>query len=186
VEASLMRGKGQLTLTGQLGEVMRESAQAALSYTRTRADKLQLEPDFYEKLDIHLHVPAGATPKDGPSAGITMATALVSALTQIPVRRDVAMTGEITLRGKVLPIGGLKEKSIAAVRARIKKVLVPEANRKDLVEIPKYVKRKLKFVVVSNMDEVLKEALARSPFEAASKIKPPKKRLPSATPAPLA
>jgi ATP-dependent Lon protease len=185
VEASLMRGKGQLTLTGQLGEVMRESAQAALSYTRTRADKLSLEADFYEKLDIHLHVPAGATPKDGPSAGITMATALVSALTQIPVRRDVAMTGEITLRGKVLPIGGLKEKSIAAVRARIKKVLIPEANKKDLVDIPKYVKRKLKFVPVDNMDQVLHEALARSPFDTTAKVKPPKKRLPSAAPAPL-
>jgi|UniRef100_A0A7C3WNW5 ATP-dependent Lon protease len=164
VEATLMRGKGQLTLTGQLGEVMRESAQAALSYARSRADKLNLAPDFYEKLDIHLHVPAGATPKDGPSAGITMATALISALTQIPVRRDVAMTGEITLRGKVLPVGGLKEKAIAAARARIQKVIIPEANKKDLEEIPKNIKRKLKFVPVTSMDEVLKEALVHSPF----------------------
>jgi ATP-dependent Lon protease len=177
VEASLMRGKGQLTLTGQLGEVMRESAHAALSYARSRAEKLKLEPEFYEKLDIHLHVPAGATPKDGPSAGITMATALISALTQIPVRRDVAMTGEITLRGKVLPIGGLKEKSIAAVRARMKKVIIPEGNKKDLGEIPKYVKRKLKFVPVGSMDEVLTEALVKPPFGGTATRKVAKKRL---------
>jgi len=177
VEASLMRGKGHLTLTGQLGDVMKESAQAALSYARSRAEVLQLAPDFYEKLDIHIHVPAGATPKDGPSAGVTMGTALISALTQIPVRRDVAMTGEITLRGKVLPIGGLKEKAIAALRARIKKVIIPEANQKDLVEIPKNVKRRLKFVPVSNMDEVLREALVRVPFLVAKKEKVSKKRL---------
>ncbi len=182
VEASLMRGKGQLTLTGQLGEVMRESAQAALSYARSRADKLKLEPDFYEKLDIHLHVPAGATPKDGPSAGITLATALISSLTQIPVRRDVAMTGEITLRGKVLPIGGLKEKAIAAVRARMKKVIIPEANKKDLVEIPKYVKRKLKFVPVTSMDQVLTEALLHPPFPGPPERKLSKKRLPVPSP----
>jgi ATP-dependent Lon protease len=177
VEASLMRGKGQLTLTGQLGDVMKESAQAALSYTRSRADLLKLAPDFYEKLDIHIHVPAGATPKDGPSAGVTLGTALISALTQIPVRRDVAMTGEITLRGKVLPIGGLKEKAIAALRARIKKVIIPEANLKDLVEIPKNIKRRLKFVPVTNMDEVLTEALVRVPFVAAKRTKVSKKRL---------
>jgi ATP-dependent Lon protease len=176
VEASLMRGKGQLTLTGQLGEVMRESGQAALSYARSRAERLNLAEDFYEKLDIHIHVPAGATPKEGPSAGVTMATALISALTQIPVRRDVAMTGEITLRGKVLPIGGLKEKAIAAMRARIKKVLIPEANKKDLVEIPKNIRRRLKFVPVTNMDEVLLEAMVRSPFKEAPKVKVPKRR----------
>jgi ATP-dependent Lon protease len=180
VEASLMRGKGQLTLTGQLGDVMKESAQAALSYARSRADLLNLAPDFYEKLDIHIHVPAGATPKDGPSAGVTMATALISALTRIPVRRDVAMTGEITLRGKVLPIGGLKEKAIAALRARIKKVIIPEANQKDLVEIPKNIKRRLKFVAVANMDEVLREALVKSPFGRPKREKIPKKRLPAA------
>ncbi|MGB8992877.1 MAG: endopeptidase La [Desulfobaccales bacterium] len=177
VEASLMKGKGQLTLTGQLGDVMKESGQAALSYARARADRLGLAPDFYEKLDIHIHVPAGATPKDGPSAGVTMATALVSALTQIPVRRDVAMTGEITLRGKVLPIGGLKEKAIAALRARVKKVIIPEANKKDLVEIPKNVKRRLKFVPVSDMDEVLTEALLRSPFKSVKKTGPSRERL---------
>ncbi len=173
VEASLMKGKGQLTLTGQLGDVMKESGQAALSYARARADRLNLAPDFYEKLDIHIHVPAGATPKDGPSAGVTMATALISALTQIPVRRDVAMTGEITLRGKVLPIGGLKEKAIAALRARVKKVIIPVANKKDLVEIPKNVKRRLKFVPVADMDEVLNEALMRSPFQGEQKDRDP-------------
>ena len=177
VEASLMKGKGQLTLTGQLGDVMKESGQAALSYARARADRLNLAPDFYEKLDIHIHVPAGATPKDGPSAGVTMATALVSALTQIPVRRDVAMTGEITLRGKVLPIGGLKEKAIAALRARVKKVIIPAANKKDLVEIPKNVKRRIKFVAVADMDEVLNEALMRSPFKESKKTGPPVGRL---------
>ncbi len=164
VEASLMKGKGQLLLTGQLGDVMKESGQAALSYARSRADLLQLPPDFYEKLDIHIHVPAGATPKDGPSAGVTMATALISALTKIPVRRDVAMTGEITLRGKVLPIGGLKEKAIAALRARVKKVIIPAANKKDLAEIPRNIKRRLKFVAVTDVDQVLGEAMVRSPF----------------------
>ena len=177
VEASLMRGKGQLTLTGQLGEVMRESGQAALSYARSRADSLRLSPDFYEKLDIHIHVPAGATPKDGPSAGVTMACALVSALTRIPVRREVAMTGEITLRVKVLPIGGLKEKAIAALMARMKKVIIPAANKKYLSEIPKNIKRRLKFVPVTHMDEVLQEALARSPFGETKKLKAPKRRL---------
>ncbi|MDP3182676.1 MAG: endopeptidase La [Desulfobaccales bacterium] len=177
VEASLMRGKGQLTLTGQLGEVMRESGQAALSYARSRADRLRLPPDFYEKLDIHIHVPSGATPKDGPSAGVTMACALISALTRIPVRRDVAMTGEITLRGKVLPIGGLKEKAIAALMAHMKKVVIPAANKKDLTEIPKNIKRRLKFVPITHMDEVLEEALVRSPFGETKKLKVPKRRL---------
>jgi ATP-dependent Lon protease len=177
VEASLMRGKGQLLLTGQLGEVMKESGQAALSYARSRAERLNLPPDFYEKLDIHIHVPAGATPKDGPSAGVTMATALISVLTQIPVRRDIAMTGEITLRGKVLPIGGLKEKAIAALRARVKKVIIPEANKKDLVEIPANVKRRLKFVPVADVDQVLAEALTRSPFQPEKKPRSGKGRI---------
>ncbi|MGB8991540.1 MAG: endopeptidase La, partial [Desulfobaccales bacterium] len=177
IEATLMKGKGQLLLTGQLGDVMKESGQAALSYARSRAELLNLPEDFYEKLDIHIHVPAGATPKDGPSAGVTMATALISALTKIPVRRDVAMTGEITLRGKVLPIGGLKEKAIAALRARVKKVIIPEANKKDLVEIPANVKRRLKFVPVSDVDQVLEEALTRSPFQARKKPRSGKGRV---------
>jgi ATP-dependent Lon protease len=185
VEASLMRGKGQLTLTGQLGDVMRESAQAALSYARARADRLGLESNFYETLDVHIHVPTGATPKDGPSAGITMATALISALTKVPVRKDVAMTGEITLRGKVLPVGGLKEKAIAALRGRMQKVIIPQANKKDLVEIPKYVKRKLKFVPVSNVDDVLQEALVRNPFKPRTGQKSSKGRLPARTTRPL-
>jgi ATP-dependent Lon protease len=159
VEASLSRGRGNLTLTGQLGDVMKESAQAAVSYARAHAKKLGIEEDFYQKLDIHIHVPAGAIPKDGPSAGITMATALISALTKRPVSRDVAMTGEITLRGRVLPIGGLKEKSLAAFRAGIKTILIPERNEKDLDEIPKPLRRKLNWVVAENMSDVLKVAL---------------------------
>ncbi len=186
VEASLMRGKGGLTLTGHLGEVMKESAQAALSYARARSERLGLEDDFYEKLDVHLHVPAGAIPKDGPSAGVTMATALISALTQVPVRKDVAMTGEVTLRGKVLPIGGLKEKALAALRAHMKKIIIPAANQKDLTEIPKNVKRKLKFTAVENMDEVLEEALTRSFLkEGQKKPSPASTRRPTRRPGPL-
>jgi len=159
VEASLSRGRGNLTLTGQLGDVMKESAQAAVSYARAHAKKLGIEEDFYQKLDIHIHVPAGAIPKDGPSAGITMATALISALTRRPVSRDVAMTGEITLRGRVLPIGGLKEKALAAFRAGIKTIVVPDRNEKDLEEVPKVLRRKLKWVIAKNMSDVLKVAL---------------------------
>jgi ATP-dependent Lon protease len=159
VEASLSKGRGNLTLTGQLGEVMKESAQAAVSYARAHAEKLGIEEDFYQKLDIHIHVPAGAIPKDGPSAGITMATALISALTQRLVSRDVAMTGEITLRGRVLPIGGLKEKSLAAFRAGITTIIIPDRNEKDLDEIPKPLRRKLHWVVAKNMSDVLKIAL---------------------------
>jgi ATP-dependent Lon protease len=159
VEASLSRGRGNLTLTGQLGEVMKESAQAAVSYARAHARKLGIEADFYQKLDIHIHVPAGAIPKDGPSAGITMATALISALTRRAVSRDVAMTGEITLRGRVLPIGGLKEKSLAAFRAGIKTIIIPDRNEKDLDEIPKPLRRKLRWVVAKNMSDVLHVAL---------------------------
>jgi ATP-dependent Lon protease len=159
VEASLSKGRGNLTLTGQLGDVMKESAQAAVSYARAHARKLGFEEDFYQKLDIHIHVPAGAIPKDGPSAGITMATALISALTKRAVSRDVAMTGEITLRGRVLPIGGLKEKSLAAFRAGIKTIVMPDRNRKDLDEIPKGLRRKLNWVIVNNMSDVLQVAL---------------------------
>ncbi|MBW1678832.1 MAG: endopeptidase La [Deltaproteobacteria bacterium] len=162
IEVSSLKGKGQLTLTGQLGDVMKESAQAALSYARSRAKTWGLSDNFYEKRDIHVHVPAGAIPKDGPSAGVTMATAIVSSLTKIPVRKDVAMTGEITLQGRVLPVGGLKEKSLAALRAKITTLIVPERNRKDLEEIPAYIRRKLNFVFAKNMDEILKVALVKS------------------------
>jgi ATP-dependent Lon protease len=159
VETTTMKGKGNLTLTGHLGDVMKESAQAALSYARSRSKELFLDPDFYEKLDIHIHVPAGAIPKDGPSAGVTMATSLISALTRIPVRKDVAMTGEITLRGRVLPIGGLKEKTLAALRAKIKNIIIPYQNQKDLDDIPNYIRRKVNYIFVKSMDEILKFAL---------------------------
>ncbi|GGA86064.1 endopeptidase La [Ornithinibacillus halotolerans] len=159
IEVSHYPGKGKLTLTGKLGEVMRESAQAAFSYIRSRAKELGIEEDFYEKYDIHIHVPEGATPKDGPSAGITMATALVSALSNRAVKKEVAMTGEITLRGRVLPIGGLKEKSLSAHRAGITTVLFPEDNKKDLDDIPESVRNDLTFIPVNHLDQVLKHAL---------------------------
>jgi len=158
-EAAIMPGKGNLVLTGKLGEVMQESAQAALSYVRTRAAQLRLPEKFYESVDIHIHVPEGAIPKDGPSAGIALATSIVSALTRKPVNRDIAMTGEITLRGRVLPIGGLKEKILAAHRGEVTKVLIPMENKKDIEEIPKRVIKKVELVLVGHMDEVLKEAL---------------------------
>jgi ATP-dependent Lon protease len=163
IEAAVVPGKGKLQHTGQLGEVMQESIQAAMSVVRSRADVLGLEPDFYQKNDVHLHMPEGATPKDGPSAGIGMCTALVSALTRIPVRSDVAMTGEITLRGEVLPIGGLKEKLLAAQRGGIAVVMIPEENRKDLVEIPDNIKGKLDIRPVRWIDEVLEIALTARP-----------------------
>jgi len=158
-EVSVMPGKGKLIITGKLGDVMQESAQAAMSYVRSRAEDLGLGRDFYSKLDIHIHLPEGAIPKDGPSAGITMATGIASALLKIPVRKDLAMTGEITLRGRVLPIGGLKEKLLAAHRGNIKKVLVPKENEKDLKEIPKKILKELKIALVEHMDEVLVQAL---------------------------
>ena len=161
VEATIMKGKGDLTLTGHLGEVMKESAHAALSYARSRSVEFGLNPRFFHEKDVHIHVPAGAIPKDGPSAGITMATALVSAATRVPVRRNLAMTGEITLRGRVLPIGGLKEKALAAARFHIKEILIPELNRKDLVDVPPYVKKKVRFLPVKNVDQVIELALQR-------------------------
>ncbi|HEY8172614.1 MAG TPA: endopeptidase La, partial [Dehalococcoidia bacterium] len=159
VEVTLMPGKGGLTLTGQLGEVMRESAQAALSYARSRAIDLAIPLEVFEKNDIHVHVPAGAVPKEGPSAGITIATAMISALTRRPISREVAMTGEITLRGRVLPVGGLKEKILAAHRAGIKTFVLPKRNEKDLNEVPAAVLRELRFVFAGDMSEVLRVAL---------------------------
>jgi len=159
-EVSVTPGRGKLIITGKLGDVMQESAQAAMSYVRARAKQLGLSQDFYERIDVHIHVPEGATPKDGPSAGITIATSLVSAVTRIPVRHDVAMTGEITLRGRVMPIGGLKEKALAAHRAGCKIVIIPGDNKKDIPDIPEAVRKKLRFVPVDTVDEVLRVALA--------------------------
>jgi ATP-dependent Lon protease len=164
-EVQVLDGKGKLTITGQLGDVMQESAQAALSYIRGKAMALGLTREFYRNVDLHLHVPEGAIPKDGPSAGITMATALASALAKIPVRRDIAMTGEITLRGKVLAIGGLKEKLLAALRAGIFEVILPRANEKDVAELPDNIKKSIKLHFVDQMDEVLTLAL-ESPLQA--------------------
>ncbi|TFB24951.1 endopeptidase La [Filobacillus milosensis] len=161
IEVSLAKGTGKLTLTGKLGDVMKESAQAAFSYIRSRTDELNIEPDFYEKFDVHIHVPEGATPKDGPSAGITMATALISALTGRPVNKEVGMTGEITLRGRVLPIGGLKEKSLSAHRAGLTKIIIPSENEKDLEDIPESIREGLTFIKVNHLDEVLEHALLK-------------------------
>jgi ATP-dependent Lon protease len=159
-EATLMPGRGHLTLTGKLGDVMQESAQAAMSWVRSKADEFGIPKEFNRKHDVHVHVPEGAIPKDGPSAGITLATALVSALTRTATRQDVAMTGEITLRGKVLPIGGVKEKVLAAHRAGVKNIVLPRDNEKDLADIPKNVLDTLNLYLVETMDEVLKIALA--------------------------
>ncbi len=163
IESTMVPGKGKMIHTGQLGEVMQESIHAATTVVRSRSGALGIDPEFYQKYDIHIHVPEGATPKDGPSAGVGMCTALVSALTDIPVRSDVAMTGEITLRGEVLPIGGLKEKLLAAHRGGISIVLIPEENRKDLAEIPKNVKDKLDIRPVRWIDQVLEVALTHQP-----------------------
>ena len=159
VEVVTMPGKGSLMVTGQLGDVMQESSRAALSYIRSRADELELSDDFPNNLDIHIHLPEGAIPKDGPSAGITMAIAMISALTRRPVRHDLAMTGEITLRGRVLPIGGLKEKALAAHRVGIRTVLIPAENMKDLADIPEKIRQAMTFIPVETMDDVIRHAL---------------------------
>jgi len=169
IEASLMKGKGKLTLTGKLGDVMQESAHAALSFVRSRAGDFGIDENFYRKYDFHIHIPEGAIPKDGPSAGITLTTALISLFTKIPARGDVAMTGEITLRGKVLPIGGLKEKVLAAHRFGIKTIIIPKDNEKDLADVPAEVQSELKFELVENVDDVLKVALVRQPVPAGGK-----------------
>ena len=162
IEATIMKGKGHLTLTGHLGDVMKESAHAALSYIRSKAKTLGINNDIFSKNDIHIHVPAGATPKDGPSAGITMATALASAFTSKPVNKSIAMTGEVTLRGRVLPIGGLKEKALAAKRMGINKIIIPKRNKKDIEDIPKYIKKDMEFIFAETMDDVLKNALKKN------------------------
>ena len=155
----MISGKGELIVTGQLGDVMQESARAAMTYTRANLNSFGVKKKDLENLDIHIHVPAGAIPKDGPSAGIAMATALISALADRPVHNDVAMTGEVTLRGRVLPVGGLKEKTLGALRAGIRKVIYPEKNKKDLAEIPQNVRRKIRFIPVRHMDQVLENSL---------------------------
>ena len=160
IEVTTFEGKGRLILTGRLGDVMKESAQAGISYIRSVADQYKIDPEFFQKHDMHVHIPEGAVPKDGPSAGITMATAMLSAIIEKPVRADLAMTGEITLRGRVLPIGGLKEKLLAAKYARIKEVLVPEKNRPDIEEMDREIIQGLNIRFVDNMKEVLGEALA--------------------------
>jgi ATP-dependent Lon protease len=159
IEVSLSEGSGKVQLTGSLGDVMQESAQAALTYARSNARRLGLETDIFDKTNIHIHVPAGATPKDGPSAGLAMATAIISAFTRKPVRRDIAMTGEVTLRGKALPIGGLKSKTIAAHRAGLKTVLLPEDNAKDIPELPDRIREDLDLVCINHLDEILEIAL---------------------------
>ncbi|HMQ35328.1 MAG TPA: magnesium chelatase domain-containing protein, partial [Chloroflexaceae bacterium] len=169
IEVLPVKGKGGLMLTGQLGEVMKESAQAAVSYVRSRAGQLGIDPNYFEEHNIHIHIPEGAVPKDGPSAGITLTTALISAMTGKPVRRDVAMTGEVTLRGKVLGIGGLKEKTLAAHRAGIRTFILPKENTKDIVELPEKVRKDLTLIPVSSMDEVLGIALA-APAAAAAPV----------------
>jgi ATP-dependent Lon protease len=172
-----MTGKGDLIITGQLGDVMQESARAAVSYARTNLETFGVKNNFFENLDVHIHVPAGAIPKDGPSAGIAMATSLISTITNKAINKEVAMTGEITLRGRVLPIGGLKEKALGALRSGISTIIIPEKNRNDLTEIPKNVKRKITFVPVKHMDEVL--SIAMEDWKLTSGKKTPAKKAPS-------
>jgi len=172
----VLDGSGKLELTGNLGDVMKESAHAAVSYIRSRADKLGIERDFYKTKDIHIHFPEGAIPKDGPSAGITMAIAVISALTNTPVKRDVAMTGEITITGRILPIGGLKEKTMAAMRAGVRTVIIPSENERDLEEIDQTVRRALNFVTASHLDDILDTALAAAHTEIAEECTAPAQR----------
>lgn len=159
VEVLLMEGKGNLQITGQIGNVMQESAQAALSYLKSRTQQFHVDPEMYESIDIHIHIPEGAIPKDGPSAGVTICTALVSAFTGCPIRKDVGMTGEITLRGRVLPVGGVREKVLAAHRAGLKTVLLPKKNVRDLVEVPKNARSEMNIIPVEHIDQVLQAAL---------------------------
>ena len=166
VEVNCMPGEGKFRVTGNLGKVMTESAEAAVSYIRSQNERFQLEPDFYKKKDIHIHIPEGATPKDGPSAGVTMATAIISALTGRKVRNDVAMTGEITIRGRVLPIGGLQEKVLAAKKVGIKTVILPKENEKDLDEIMDEIKDGMQFVLAETMEDVLQTALVKGEKDA--------------------
>ena len=156
-----MPGTGKLVLTGQLGDVMQESAKAGISYIRSVAGKLKIDEEFYKKCDLHIHIPEGAVPKDGPSAGVTMCTAIISTLTGIPVRKDIAMTGEITLRGKVLPVGGIREKVLAAHRAGIRKVLLPKENDADIQDIPEAVRNEMEFVLIRNVNDALKQVLVK-------------------------
>jgi ATP-dependent Lon protease len=162
VEALLVEGKGNIQITGQIGEVMQESAQAALTYVKSIAEPLAIDPQIFEKMDIHIHVPEGSIPKDGPSAGVTMAISLASALTQRPVRRDVGMSGEITLRGRVLPIGGVREKAHAAYRYHLNTIIIPRKNEKDLVEVHRKVRSNLQIQLVDHMDEIIEAALLPS------------------------
>ncbi|ETR68661.1 MAG: hypothetical protein OMM_04433 [Candidatus Magnetoglobus multicellularis str. Araruama] len=162
VEATVLRGKGDIQLTGQLGDVMQESAKAAMTYARANQKRFKLKSTFFDNNDFHIHVPSGGVPKDGPSAGIAIATSIISLLTKRPVKRDVAMTGEITLRGRVLPVGGIKEKAIGGLRARVKTIIIPKKNQKDLVEVPAMARRKIKFVLVSHMDEIIDIALEKT------------------------
>jgi ATP-dependent Lon protease len=176
IEATSMPGGKGFQLTGSLGNVMQESARAALSYVRSRSESLGLDSDFFDKSDIHLHVPTGAQPKDGPSAGVTMATALVSLVCGCPVRADVAMTGEITLRGQVLPVGGIKEKVLAAHRSRLKTVILPARNEADLEDLPEEVRKEIDFVYAETVDDVLKSALDSFPFKPKPKKRKPSKK----------
>ncbi|HZB44097.1 MAG TPA: S16 family serine protease, partial [Pyrinomonadaceae bacterium] len=185
-EALRMRGKGGLVLTGQIGEVMRESAQAAYSYAKSRARELGIPEEDFEKFDIHIHIPEGAIPKDGPSAGITLATAMVSVLSQRPVRKDVAMTGEITLRGNVLPVGGVKEKVLAARRARVSKIILPAQNRRDMDEVPKELLGEIQFVFAEHVREVFEHALKEPVRAPAAPPVPRSARPPQTAPQPSA